>query len=493
MAATVARENGRRRTLRGVFATPLELLSEPQLDAIHEQAMTILEEVGIEVVHEPACDLLRAQGQGVDGTRVRFDREFVLEQVAKAPSQIELVPRNRARAVRLGGGALCCTSVGGSPFVADRERGRRDGTYDAHVELVKLGQTADLLTCGQSGACEASDLDADSKHLDLDYSWLRFSDKPFVAYGSSGLRARDSVALAAIACGGRERIEREPAIMGVVNPNSPLVWDFLMVDALWGWAEANQPVAMTPFLLAGATAPVSVAAGLSLLVAEALSGVAIAQLVRPGVGCLFGSFFSAVDMRSGGPSLGMPESVLATIAGGQLARRYGLPFRGGGGLCSANVLDAQAATESAMSLWGAYLAGSDFVMHAAGWLEGGLTASFEKLVLDLEVLRMLESLRAGLDVDAEHLALDAIRDEGPGGMFLAAPHTLAHFREWVFMSPLFRSQAYPTWEKRGAHETPEVATGEWQRLLDAYEDPGIDDAVDEELRDYMVRRKAELA
>jgi trimethylamine--corrinoid protein Co-methyltransferase len=218
----------------------------------------------------------------------------------------------------------------------------------------------------------------------------------------------------------------------------------------------------------------------------------MAQMIRPGVGCLFGSFFSAVDMRSGGPSLGMPESVLGTIAGGQLARRYGLPFRGGGGLCSANTLDAQAATESAMSLWGTYLAGSDLVLHAAGWLEGGLTTSYEKLVLDLEVLRMFERLRAGLDVGAEELALSTIREEGPGGMFLAAPHTLDHFRDWIFMSPLFRSQAYVTWQRQGAAETPEVATAEWKRMLEAYEDPGLDEGTDEALREYMTRRKREL-
>ena len=248
-----------------------------------------------------------------------------------------------------------------------------------------------------------------------------------------------------------------------------------MVDAMWAWAEANQPIAMTPFLLAGATAPVSVAAGLSLQVAEALSGVAIAQAIRPGVGCFFGSFFSGVDMRSGGPSLGMPESVLGSLAGGQLARRYDLPFRGGGGLTSANALDAQAATESAMSLWGTYLSGCDLVLHAAGWLEGGLTCSYEKFALDLEVLRMFESLRAGLDVGAEELALETIREEGPGAIFFAAPHTLEHFREWVFMSPLFRSQAHPTWLKQGAAETPEVATKEWKRLLESCEDPGLDD------------------
>ena len=358
-------------------------------------------------------------------------------------------------------------------------RGREDDPGDA-----------DLLRCGQSGACEASDIPETSRHLDLDYSWIRYSDKPFVAYGTSGPRARDGVDLVAISRGGRPVIEAEPAIIGVVNPNSPLVWDFLMVDAMWAWAEANQPIAMTPFLLAGATAPVSVAAGLSLQVAEVLSGVAIAQAVRPGVGCFFGSFFSGVE-RNGGPSLGM-RVVLGSVAGGQLARRYDLPFRGGGGLTSANALDAQAATESAMSLWGTFLSGCDLVLHAAGWLEGGLTCSFEKFALDLEVLRMFESLRAGLDVDAEHLALETIREEGPGGIFLASDHTLEHFREWVFMSPLFRSQAYPTWTKQGSAETPEVATAEWKKLLESWEDPGLDDAVEAELQEFMAGRKREL-
>jgi trimethylamine---corrinoid protein Co-methyltransferase len=475
-----------------VFEGPLTILSEDALDAIHSQAMTILEEIGAEVVHEPARAMLAGLGQKVEGTRVRFDREFVMEQLQLAPSQVTVQGRNPERAVTFGGGTLCMLPPGGSPFVSDRERGRRDGMYGDHVEVVKMTQATPLLGAGQSGACEAGDVPETSRHLDLDYSWIRYSDKPYVAYGTSGPRARDSVELAAISRGGRAAIEAEPAIIGIVNPNSPLVWDFLMVDAMWAWAEANQPIAMTPFLLAGATAPVSAAAGLTLQVAEALSGVAIAQAIRPGVGCFFGSFFSGVDMRSGGPSLGMPESVLGSLAGGQLARRYGLPFRGGGGLTSANALDAQAATESAMSLWGTYLSGCDLVLHAAGWLEGGLTCSFEKFALDLEVLRMFQSLRTGLEVDSEHLALETIRQEGPGGIFLAADHTLEHFREWVFMSPLFRSQAYPTWMKQGSAETPEVATKEWRKLLESWEDPGLDDGIEEELQAFMAERKREL-
>jgi trimethylamine--corrinoid protein Co-methyltransferase len=281
-------------------------------------------------------------------------------------------------------------------------------------------------------------------------------------------------------------------VIGIVNPNSPLVWDGLMVETLVACAEFGQPVAITPFLLAGASAPVTLAAGLSLLIAETLAGVAMAQLVRPGTPCILGCFFNGVDMRSGGPSLGLPESVLTTLAGAQIARRYGLPLRGGGGLCSGIALDAQAATESAMSLWATYLAGCDLVVHSAGWLEGGLVASYEKFAIDLEVIRMFERLREGLAVDDESLAFDTVAEVGPGGLFLAHDHTLARFRTDVFMSPLFRSQAYPTWVKLGSPAADEVATGEWRKLLDSYVDPGISDDLDAELRAYVDRRTAEI-
>jgi trimethylamine--corrinoid protein Co-methyltransferase len=470
----------------------LEVLSEEGLDAVHARAMTILEEIGTDVRDEPALDILRAQGQHVDGQRVRWDREFVAEMVARAPASFTLTPRNPQRALTIGGGSLVLAPSGGSPFCSDLERGRREGSYADHVELVKLAHAADLLSCLQSGTVEASELDERSRHLDMDACILRWSDKPYVCYGTSGPKARDSVELAAIACGGREAIEQRPAIMGVVNPNSPLVWDHLMVDALREWATANQPVIVTPFLLAGATAPVSIAGGLALQVAEALSGVALAQTLRPGVPCLFGSFFTAVDMRTGGPAFGTPESVLGTLAGGQLARRYGLPYRGGGGLCSANALDAQASAETAMTLWATVLARSDFVLHAAGWLEGGLTTSYEKLVIDLEVLRMFNIIGAGIGVGDEEFAMEAMREEGPGGMFLASTHTLAHFREWVFMSPIFRSQAYVNWQKQGSPTADQTATAEWKRLLEGYVDPGIDPGMDEALTEFIARRKSEI-
>jgi trimethylamine--corrinoid protein Co-methyltransferase len=471
--------------------TSIEVLSQEQLDEIHEHAMRILEEIGTDVREPRALALLRSLGQDVDGERVRWDREFVTEMVAGAPSSFVLRPRNPAREVTIGGGSLVLAPVGGSPFAHDRERGRRDGTIADHVELVKMAHAADLIGCQQGGTVEATDLSEHTRHMDMDYSILRWSDKPHVCYGTSGPKARDAVAMAAIACGGREAIEQTPAVMGVVNPNSPLVWDLLMVEALTEWAEANQPVIVTPFLMAGATAPVSVAAGLALQIAEALSGVALIQAIRPGAPCLFGSFFTAVDMRSGAPALGTPESVFGTLAGGQIARRYGLPYRGGGGLCSGITMDAQAMAETLMTLWATFTAGSDFVLHACGWLEGGLVADYEKFAFDLEVLRMFRILGGGIDVSEETLAMEALRTEGPGGMFLASDHTLLHFKEWSFMSPLFRAQSYVTWQKQGSPEAGELSTAEWKRLLESWEDPGIDPAVDEELQEYMARRRAE--
>jgi trimethylamine--corrinoid protein Co-methyltransferase len=472
--------------------TGREVLSEEQIDLVHERAMTVLEEIGTDVRHPQALELLTGLGQKVDGERVHWDREFIMEMLAKAPSAFTLQGRNPDRAVRIGDAGPVLTPVGGSPFCSDLERGRRDGTYADHVELVKMAHAADLITCHQSGTVEAADLDGNTRHMDMDYSILRYSDKPHVCYGTSGYKARDAVALAAIACGGREAIERTPALLGVVNPNSPLVWDFLMVDALTEWATAGQPVVITPFLLAGATAPITIASGLVLKVAEALSGVALVQAIRAGSPVLFGSFFTAVDMRTGGPSFGTPESVLGTLAGGQLARRYRLPYRGGGGLCSSNALDMAAAAETSMTLWATMMAGSHLVMHAAGWLEGGLTASYEKFAFDLELLRMFTTIDQGIETTDERFAIETMREEGPGGMFLAAGHTLDHFREWMFMSPLFRSQAYVTWQKQGSLTADRLATAEWKALLERYEDPGIDDAVDEELREYMARRRAEI-
>jgi trimethylamine--corrinoid protein Co-methyltransferase len=467
-------------------------LDEVSLDRIHEQAMRILEDIGTEVHSDSMLRMLQEAGQRVEGTRVRWDAGFVLEQLGKVPPQFTLQGRDPRHTVTIGGGSLVHTPTGGSPFVSDADRGRRDGDLESYVELVKMAHASNVLPVLQSGTTEAQDLSDLSRHLEMDYAILRWSGRPFILYGATGPRTRDGLALAAIAAGGKEALLRQPAVIGIVNPNSPLVWDTLMVEELMALAELGQPVAITPFLLAGASAPVTLAGGLSLLVAETLSGVAMAQLVRPGTPCVLGTFLNGVDMRSGGPSLGLPESVLATLAGAQLARRYGLPLRGGGGLCSGLDLDMQTATESTMSLWATYLAECDLVVHAAGWVEGGLVASFEKLAVDLEVIAMFERIRRGITVDDGQLAYDVIEELGPGGLFLAHEHTLEHFRTESFMSPLFRSQAHPTWVKLGSPSVVSVATERWKQLLDSYEDPGIDQAVDAELRSFIERRARDL-
>jgi len=465
------------------------LLTQEQEEQVHEYAMRICEEIGLDVLHQDARKLLEEAGQKVEGDRVYFDRGFVMEQLAKAPHTFTLHARNPENTVEVGGGTTLWMGVGGPPFLSDLDEGRRAGTLEGHDTFIKLTQAASPLNCAQTGACEPTKMDVNTRHLDMEYSTLRWSDLPYTTYGTSGPKARDGIEMARIVHGGD--LGDRTALMGVVNSVSPLIWDFRMVDALIAWAESNQATVVTPFLLGGATAAVSVAGGLAQQVAEALSGVAIAQTIRPGAPCLYGSFFQATDMRSGAPALGTPESIFGVFAGAQLARRYGLPFRGGGGLCSSNAVDAQAGAESSFMLWATMLAGTDVVLHAAGWLEGGLTASLEKFALDVELLEQLQVQQRGVGFSEEEFAFDALKELGPGGLWLAAQHTMDHFREWQYISPLFITQDFTTWSAAGGEETAARANRRWKQLLETYEDPGIDADTDAELIAYMDRRKAE--
>jgi trimethylamine---corrinoid protein Co-methyltransferase len=466
-----------------------QLLTFEQEELVHEHAMRILEEIGVDVLHEHGRKLFESAGQEVDGERVRLDRAFVMEQVSKAPRTFQLLARNPANTVEVGGGTPLWMGVGGPPFLSDLDEGRRAGTLEGHDTIIKLTQAASPLNCAQTGACEPTKMDVHTRHLDMEYSTLRWCDLPYTTYGTSGPKARDGIEMARIVHGGD--LGDRTALMGVVNSVSPLIWDFRMVDALIAWAESNQATIVTPFLLGGATASVSVAGGLAQQVAEALSGVALVQLVRPGAPCLYGSFFQATDMRTGAPALGTPESIFGVFGGAQLARRYGLPFRGGGGLCSSNAVDAQAAAESAFMLWATVLAGTDVVLHAAGWLEGGLTASLEKFALDVELLEQFAIQQRGIGFSDEELAFDALKEVGPGGLWLAAEHTMNHFKEWQYISPLFITQDFTTWKAAGAEETAARANRRWKQLLASYEDPGIDPDVDAELHAFIDRRKAE--
>ncbi len=469
------------------------VLSAEHEEMVHQQAMRILEEIGTDVLHERARELLADAGCKVEEQRVRWDRGFVMEQVAKAPSTFRLRARNPERSLTVGDGTRVWMNVGGPPFVSDLDEGRRSGSLETHDRFVKLTHAADVLNCVQAGAVEAVELPFETRHMDMEFSAIRWSDLPYTTYGTSGPKALDGCEMAAIVHGGRAVIEDEPALLGIVNPNSPLIWDFRMTDALVVWAEWAQPIVVTPFLLAGGTAPVSVAGALAQQVAEALSGVALAQVVRPGAPCLYGSFFTALDMRTGSPAFGMPESVFGVLAGAQLARRYGLPFRGGGGLASSNAVDAQAAAETQMMLWATWLAGTDVVLHAAGWLEGGLTGSFEKFALDVELLRQFDRLARGIGFSEEELAFDALAELGPGGLFLASGHTMSHFKEWLTMSPLFQTPDFATWETMGSEDTAQRANAAWKRLLEAYEDPGLDPAIDEALQAYMAKQAEDPA
>jgi trimethylamine---corrinoid protein Co-methyltransferase len=468
------------------------VLTEAQEDRIHEQAMRILEEIGTDVLHEEARKLLSEAGMKVEEERVHWDRGFVMEQLAKAPETFRLLARNPERSLDVGSDTPVLMNVGGPPFASNLDDGRHSGTLEDHDLLVKMTQAAGVLNCIQTGAAEATELDVAVRHMDMEYSTIRWSDKPYTTYGTSGPRARDGIAMAKILHGvAADATPDDVLLMGIVNPNSPLIWDFRMTDALLAWAETGQAIVVTPFLLAGATSPVSISGGLAQQVAEALSGVALAELIRPGVPCLYGSFFTVTDMRTGSPAFGTPESVLAVLAGAQLARRYKLPFRGGGGLASAASVDAQAAAETQNMLWATALAGTDVVLHAAGWLEGGLVASYEKFALDVELLNMFQRMREGIGFSEEELAYDALAEVGPGGLFLASPHTREHFKEWLTMSPLWQTPDFATWEMMGSKTLADYANQEWKRLLESYEDPGIDPAIDEELRAFMERRKAD--
>jgi len=474
----------------------LDILREEQVEAIHEAAMRILEETGVRIADAPTLELLASQGLsagGDDGLIVRFGRDFVMEQVAKAPSSFDVRSRNPERGFTIGGNHVVASPTGGAPLVQDLDRGRRQGTQDDYVELIKLCHVADELHSIDSGIIEFYDVPTEQRHLDMDYLTLRYTDKPYMAVGGTGPVARDCIAMAAIASGGRESMEASPSTFVVVNPASPLVWDDRMLGTVQEFASANQPVFVTPFIMAGGTSPITLAGAMAQYTAEILACIAIIQTIRPGCPSVFGGYVTGMDMLLGQPTLGTPEMSLATLAGGQLARHYDLPYRAGGAWTSAKVADAQAAYESSMGLWSTLLAGTNFVLHAAGLIDGSIATSYEKLVVDLEILRMQAAMLGGFATDEASFALETVAEVGPGGMYLASPHTLERFRDGVYRSELSSTEDHARWEAEGALDTEQRANAVWKRMLESYEDPGLDDAVDAELQDFMARRREEIA
>jgi trimethylamine---corrinoid protein Co-methyltransferase len=469
-----------------------EILSEDAMDVLDRGWRRIVSEIGIEFAHAEATEEFRRAGQTVDGSLVRLDPDFVLEQVAKAPREFDIQARNPRRNVHVGGEHMVFASVYGPPFVREGDK-RRDATMADFENFVRLSQAFDELDSPGGTIVEPNDRPLDSRHLDMVYALQTLSDKPYMGSVTSGPNAADTIRMGEILFGGRDALESTTASLSIINVNSPLRYDDRMLSAMLEYARARQAVMITPFLLMGAMSPVAIPATLAQQLAEALSGVALAQLVRPGTPVVMGSFLSNTDMQSGSPSFGTPESGIGLLCSGQLARRYGLPWRsGGGGLTSSQTVDAQSAYEALMTMLPAFLSGANFVMHSAGWLEGGLVSCYEKFIVDIELLRMLRHEFTPVEIDEQSLAFGAHEEVGPGGHFLGAAHTLERFRECFYRPLLSSTENFDRWQRNGGRDATARAGEIWRRMLEEYEPPPIDDAVRDELEEYVARRRAEL-
>ena len=467
-----------------------EILDEAALQELERGWRRIVSDLGIEFLHDDALAYLRDAGQQVDGQLVRFDPDWILEQAAKAPPEFTLQARNPERTVQIGGDNMVFSAVYGCPFVREGLE-RRTATYADFKNLVRLAQAFPELDSPGGTICEPDDVPLDSRHLDMVYALLTLSDKPFMGSVTSAENAKDSIAMAEMVFGA-DSIEETPAMISLINVNSPLRYDDRMLGALIEYAKRNQATIVTPFLLMGAMSPVSVPATLAQQVAEALAGVALVQTIRPGCPVVFGSFLSNTDMQSGSPSFGTPESAVGLLCTGQIARHYGLPFRGGGGLTSSQAVDAQAAYESAMTLWPTFLAGTNFVMHSAGWLEAGLVSCYEKFIVDVELLRMLHEVFEPLKIDEETLAYSAHQEVGQGGHFLGAAHTLERFRECFYRPLLSSTENYERWSRNGGKDAAARASDVWRKTLEEYEEPELEPSLKEELKAFVDRRRTEL-
>jgi trimethylamine---corrinoid protein Co-methyltransferase len=466
-----------------------EILDESSMAELERGWRRIVSELGIDFLHDEAIEALAAAGQKVEGQLVKFDPDWILEQIAKAPREFDLQARNPANTIHIGGNHMAFSAVYGCPFVREGLE-RREATYADFENLVRLSQAFPQLDTPGGTICEPNDKPLDSRHLDMVYALLTLSDKPFMGSVTSGPNAEDTIAMARMVFG--DSIEETPATISLINVNSPLRYDDRMLSALLAYAKANQALVITPFLLMGAMSPVSVASTLAQQVGEALAGIALVQTIRPGCPVVFGSFLSNTDMQSGSPSFGTPESAVGLLCTGQIARHYGLPFRGGGGLTSSQAVDAQAAYEASMTLWPTFLAGTNFVMHSAGWLESGLVSCYEKFIVDVELLRMLHHAFEPLKIDEESLAYSAHQEVGQGGHFLGAAHTLERFRECFYRPLLSSTENYERWSRNGGKDAAARASDIWRKTLDEYTEPEMDQGLKDELKAYVDRRRTEL-
>ncbi len=468
-----------------------EILSEEALEVLDKGWKRIVSELGIEFMSPWATEMLAAAGQKVEGDNVKFDPEWVLAQVAKAPMQYDVHARNPENTVTIGGKNMVFSGVYGPPF-AMRGDWRGNGTMEHFNNFTKLCQVFPEMDSAGGVIVEPDDAAMDSRHLDMTLSLQTLTDKIYMGNVVRGENAEDCLNMAGIVFGGREVLETKPVMISLVNCNSPLRWDDRMLDSMRVYCLANQPVLLTPFLLMGAMSPCSIPATLVQQMAEAFTGIALAQLIRPGCPVIFGSFLSNINMQSGSPCFGTPEAAMGLFASGQIARKYNLPFRSGGGFTSSTMPDAQSAYEAMMTMMPTFLSGVNWVMHTAGWLEGGLVSSYEKFIIDIEILRMLQETFKPLEINEETLAFGAHEEVGSGGHFLGAAHTMERFRDCFYRPLLSSSDNYERWMRNGGHDAAERAGIIATRKLEEYVEPPMDPGMREELEEYVNRRRTEL-
>ncbi|SNX73311.1 trimethylamine---corrinoid protein Co-methyltransferase [Cereibacter ovatus] len=469
-----------------------EILNDEALQIIEWNADTVLEEIGVNFVENPAAlQRWRDAGADVRGERVHIPRGLARQLCASAPSGFTQHARNPARNVEIGGRNLVLAPVYGPPFVRDRDGGRRYATMEDFRNFVKLGYMSKWLHHSGGTVCEPTDIPVNKRHLDMLLAHMTLSDKPFMGSVTEPSRAADSVEMAKLLFGA-DFVDRNTVMTSLININSPLTFDATMMGALEVYAQAGQASIVSPFIVGGAMAPVTVAGTLTQVLAEVLAGVAYSQLIRPGAPVIFGAFVTSIDMNSGAPTFGTPEAAHITYGAGQLARRLGLPYRSGGAFCGSKLPDAQAAYESANSLNMALLSGVNFMLHACGWLEGGLVSSYEKFVMDADQLGTLHHLAQGIAMDDNGQGMDALREVGPGGHFLGCAHTQANFKTAFWRTDLLDYKPFETWEEEGARDTETLAAERVKKMLGDYQQPMLDPGVAESLAAFVAQRKESM-
>lgn len=504
MTERISRQDERRQQRRGRASQagqmrpienrlpPLNLLDPAGEQKIHDASMRLLRERGVLIVdYPPALETFRANGARVDGINVHIDEETLLHFIEMAPATFTLLARNPENNLPIGGNKSVFAPVYGPPFVSDLDRGRRQATLDDFHNFVKLAYMAEEIHHSGGTVVEPNDIPQAQRHLDMLMAHITLSDKAFMGSVTHKNNAADTVAMSEILFGA-EAIRRNPATISLINASSPMRFDDRMFGALEVYAKANQALIVTPFIIAGAMSPSTLAATLAQQNAEALFGICYAQMLNPGTPCIYGSFLANIDMKSGAPCFGTPEDALAIYGGAQMARRYHLPYRSGGNFTASTVADAQAGYESAGTMWPTIHAGTNFVLHAAGWLEGGLIAGYEKFILDLEVCGQMQRLAGGISLDEEQFAWDAYAEVEPGGHFLGSQHTMRHYQTAFYQHKIFSMDNYEKWEAEGSRDSLIRANARWKEMLAKYEAPALDDAKRAELDDYVARRRREI-